>query len=121
MHRWYVKAHDQTDYAARAALLGCSIILESTSTQVNPAIPLPHVIIQTRLGVNHVFPEPTSSDALNAVRDEPETPVEAMQRATQAVREAARGRLSTADVQAVLDPNARAILNDLLTALGLTP
>ena len=35
-------------------------------------------------------------------------------------RETARQRLIAADVQAVLDPNARAILNALLTVLGLT-
>ena len=113
MHRWYVKSITQTNHAARAALLGCAYVLESTSTQVNPNNPLPHVIVQTRLGVNHVFPEPTTLAVLNAILDEAETPEEATVKVKQLVRDAATARLK-------MLPDS-SILNDLLLHLGIKP
>ena len=121
MHRWYVKAKDQTNHEARAAVLGCAYVLESTSAQVDPASPLPHVIIQTRLGVNHVFPEPVSIHMVNAIKDEAKSADEMAAEAQGMIREAARGRLMASTPQAILDPNARAIIADILTHLGLAP
>lgn len=65
MQKWYVKARQQTDHAERASLLGCDLIIEDTSSQVNPETPLPHVIVQTitKTGfLNTVFVEPVSAD-----------------------------------------------------------
>ncbi|HLF04942.1 MAG TPA: hypothetical protein VI855_06970 [Dehalococcoidia bacterium] len=123
MRRWYVKSVEQSlaDTQARAALLDCEAVLEHTSSQVNPLNPRPHVIVQTRRGVNHVFLEPTTLAALGAINDEPETPAEAAAHAVEALREAARGRLMAYNPQAILDPNARTIISDILIHLGLRP
>lgn len=82
MFRWYVKDRYQEDHEERAAALGCGIILEDTSSQVDVRSPLPHVIVQTLNrrpdgGVDNVFPDLPNSRAtlaaLNAVR-EPASP-----------------------------------------------
>ena len=46
MFKWYVKARNQKDHYERCAELGCDVVLEDTSPQVDPATPLPHVIVQ---------------------------------------------------------------------------
>ena len=81
MHRWYVKARYQEDHNERSAALGCEIVLEDTSPQVNPEDELPHVLIQVgRLGddgeytnQNLIFVEPVDKADLDAVPgDDPE-------------------------------------------------
>ena len=80
MFKWYVKARYQLDHEERAKALGCDIILEDTSAQVNPNDALPHVIIQVGRRKeqvnpedvpyaydNLVFVEPVSIQELNAV------------------------------------------------------
>ncbi len=66
IHCWYVKARGQSDHEQRAAALGCEIILEDTSSQVDLNDSLPHVIVQVSRPfipaqskpVNHIFLEP---------------------------------------------------------------
>ena len=41
MFKWYVKARYQIDHEERAKALGCDLILEDTSAQVNPNDALP--------------------------------------------------------------------------------
>jgi len=85
MHIWYVKARYQEDHEERAQALGISIILEDTSTQVNPSDPLPHVIVQHEIlhGVGEdafleaetvVLNEPVSLSELEEFEDA-ETPI----------------------------------------------
>jgi TPR repeat protein len=120
MHKWYVKAVRQSLAQAqvRASLLGCTGVLESTSSQVDAVTPLPHVIVQTRLGVNRVYPEPVSRFDLDAVFDEPLTPQELASTARQTNRDNASARVRQFDLATVIDPAARALLSDLVTAAG---
>tara|TARA_R110002020_G_scaffold129310_4_gene289614 strand:- start:1852 stop:2133 length:282 start_codon:yes stop_codon:yes gene_type:complete len=80
MHRWYVKARYQEDHEERAAYLKCDLVLEDTSSQVNPDDALPHVIIQvgrlqkvvnpednSYINENIIFVEPVSLQELDAV------------------------------------------------------
>ena len=75
MHRWYVKARFQTDHDERAKVLGCDCVLEDTSSQVNPADLLPHVIIQVR-NENIVFVEPVKRAELDSVKGDDAEPEE---------------------------------------------
>jgi hypothetical protein len=120
MHRWYVKAERQSlaDARVRATLLGCRDVIESTSSQVDAVTPLPHVIVQTRLGVNRVYPEPVSLLDLDAVTDEPLTAAEIDSVQRQTNRDNARARVRQFNMASIADPAARALLTDLIRASG---
>jgi hypothetical protein len=60
MHRWYVKARYQEDHEERAATLGCEVVLEDTSSQVDSNDALPHVIVQVGRVVDGIYSEPTT-------------------------------------------------------------
>jgi len=75
MHKWYVKARYQEGHDERAAALGCDLILEDTSAQVDPTNSLPHVIIQVGRASGDeeysyetlIFLEPIEKSTLDAV------------------------------------------------------
>jgi len=77
MHKWYVKARFQEDHDERAEALGVSIVLEDTSSIVDSANSLPHVIVQVgRLAddgeytfENLIFLEPVEKSTLDAIPD----------------------------------------------------
>ena len=71
MFKWYVKARYQIDHEERAKALGCDIILEDTSEQVNPHDALPHVIIQVGRQKEQVNPEDVPYAYENLVFIEP--------------------------------------------------
>ena len=119
MQRWYVKAPDQGNAAERASTLNVDGVLESTSSQVNPLDALPHVIVQTRLGENYVFPEPVTLAALDSVQDEPETPEEAAGLAKLLLHRNARTRLTVLKAQGAITWSAAEQAEVFSTMLGL--
>jgi hypothetical protein len=76
-------------------------------------------MVQTRLGQNFSFLEPTDRPTVDAVADEPETPAEAQARSLAISRAAAVLRVQQFNLSNIADPVLRVLLFDLMVATGI--